>query len=33
MEPVAEAKPVEEIIAELSKVGMLRNTNNGNNEV
>jgi len=33
MEPVAQAVPTEELVAELAKVGMLRKTNNGNNEV
>lgn len=33
MEPVAQAIPTEELVAELAKVGMLRKTNNGNNEV
>jgi hypothetical protein len=33
MEPVPPATPVEEIINELSKVTLLRKTNNGNNEV
>jgi len=32
-EPVASGIPVEELEAELAKVGMLRETNNGNNEV
>jgi len=32
-EPVAPGIPVEELEAELAKVGMLRETNNGNNEV
>ncbi len=33
VEPVAQGIPVEELVAELTKVGMLRKTNNGNNEV
>jgi len=33
MEPLGEAVPVEELMAELSRIGMLRKTNNANNEV
>ena len=33
MEPLGEAVPVEELMAELSSIGMLRKTNNANNEV
>ncbi len=33
MEPLGEAVPVEELVAELSRIGMLRKTNNANNEV
>jgi len=33
MEPVAQAVPTEEVVAELANIGMLRRTNNGNNEV
>lgn len=33
MEPVAQGIPVEDLTAELVKLGMLRKTNNGNNEV
>ena len=33
MEPLGEAVPVEELMAELSRIGMLRKTNNSNNEV
>lgn len=33
MEQIGEAVPIEELVAELSRIGMLRPTNNGNNEV
>jgi hypothetical protein len=33
MEPLGEAVPVEELMAELSRIGMLRKTNNASNEV
>jgi len=33
MEPLGEAVPVGELMAELSRIGMLRKTNNANNEV
>jgi len=33
MEPLGEAVPVEELMAELSRIGILRKTNNANNEV
>ena len=33
MEPLGEPVPVEELMAELSRIGMLRKTNNANNEV
>jgi hypothetical protein len=33
MEPLSEAVPVDELVAELSRIGYLRKTNNANNEV
>ena len=33
MEPLGEAVPVEELVAELARIGYLRKTNNANNEV
>ena len=33
MEPLGEAVPVAELMTELSRVGILRKTNNSNNEV
>jgi len=33
MEPLGEAVPVEEIVAELARIGYMRKTNNANNEV
>ena len=33
MKPIAEQLPIDQIIAELTKDKLLRNTNNGNNEV